>query len=425
MMEKTLTYGQTLQIAAGFTTVMHCMRHLSTVIPDMIRMLRPMGRINKLLSSKPVIEPLEDSTYRCNCNNLRGSIEFKDVHFTYPSEPNKPVLQGLSFTAKAGEQVALVGATGCGKSTAIQLIECFYRQQKGHILLDEEPIEDYNPHKIRKQMSIVAQNNILFSTTIRENILYGIPLEERETVTDEELIAICKKANAWEFIIEFPRKLETFVGERGQKLSGGQKQRIAIARAIVRKPQILLLDEATSALDAKAEKTVQEALYKMISERKSGCTIIIAHKLTTIMKCDKIVIVDKGKNVEEGNHEDLLKIPITKDKDGKVLTGWYHDLWLTQMKTDTNRITQLESKLKFMEARCARLESRLLELKDDRSAPAIYRTSRKALMENLVDEKVDEPFCLKSHSRTLSRTEPTASDGLSIPVMFRSATNGL
>jgi len=423
MMEKTLTYGQTLQIAAGFSTVMHCMRHLSTVIPDMIRMLRPLGRINKLLSSKPVIEPLEDSTYRCNCNNLRGSIEFKDVHFTYPSEPNKPVLQGFSFTAKAGEQVALVGATGCGKSTAIQLIECFYRPQKGHILLDDEPIEDYNPHEIRKQMSIVAQNNILFSTTIRENILYGIPFEERETVTDEELIAICKKANAWEFIIEFPRKLETFVGERGQKLSGGQKQRIAIARAIVRKPQILLLDEATSALDAKAEKTVQEALYKMISERKSGCTIIIAHKLTTIMKCDKIVIVDKGKNVEEGKHEDLLKIPITKDKDGKVLTGWYHDLWLTQMKTDTNRITQLESKLKFMEDRCARLESRLLEVKVDRSEPAIYRTTRRALMENLEDGKVDVPFCLKSHSRTLSRTELTASDGLSIPVMLRSATD--
>jgi len=422
MMEKTLTYGQTLQIAAGFMTVMHCMRHLSNVIPDMIRMLRPLGRINKLLSSKPVIEPLEGSTFRCSSSNLRGCIEFKDVHFTYPSEPNKPVLQGLSFTAKAGEQVALVGATGCGKSTAVQLIECFYRPQKGQILLDDEPLEDYNPRKIRKQMSIVAQNNVLFSTTIRENILYGIPFEERETVTDEELIAICKKANAWEFIIEFPRKLETFVGERGQKLSGGQKQRIAIARAIVRKPQILLLDEATSALDAKAEETVQEALYKMISGRKSGCTIIIAHKLTTIMKCDKIVIIDKGKNVEEGNHEELLKIPITMDKDGKVLTGWYHDLWLTQMKTDKNRITQLESKLKFMEARCARLENRLLELKDDRDTRVIYGGGQKSLIDMLEDEKVDGSFCSHSHARTLSQTDVKASDGLSVPVMGRTAT---
>jgi len=422
MMEKTLTYGQTLQIAAGFMTIMHCMRHLASIIPGLINMLRPLGRINELLSSKPVIEPLEGSTYRLSCNKLKGSIEFKNVHFTYPTEPNKPVLQGLSFSAKAGEQVALVGATGCGKSTAIQLIECFYREQKGQILLDDEPIEDYNPHEVRKHMSIVAQNNILFSTTIRENILYGIPFEERESVTDEDLITICKKANAWEFILEFPRKLETFVGERGQKLSGGQKQRIAIARAIVRKPQILLLDEATSALDAKAEKTVQEALHKMISESKSGCTIIIAHKLTTIMKCDKIVIIDKGKNVEEGKHKDLLKIPITKDKDGKVLTGWYHDLWLTQMKTDKNRITQLESQLKFMKARCARLEGRVLELKGDQNAAVIGEASRETYIEQMEDAKVDGSFAFTPIARTVSRIGPRTSDGLSVPVMARSVT---
>merc|ERR1719192_2031344 len=176
-------------------------------------------------------------------------------------------------------------------------------------------------------MSIVAQNNILFSTTIRENILYGIPFEDREIITDEELIAICKKANAWEFIQDFPRKLETFVGERGQKLSGGQKQRIAIARAIVRNPSILLLDEATSALDAKAEKLVQGALDRMIEENKQGCTLIIAHRLTTIRSCDRIIVMDKGRCVEQGSHDELMRIPVSKNEEGNMISGYYHDLW--------------------------------------------------------------------------------------------------
>eukprot|EP00497_Spongosphaera_streptacantha_P000531 TRINITY_DN1345_c0_g1_i1.p1 TRINITY_DN1345_c0_g1~~TRINITY_DN1345_c0_g1_i1.p1 ORF type:complete len:189 (+),score=56.04 TRINITY_DN1345_c0_g1_i1:44-568(+) len=157
----------------------------------------------------------------------------------------------------------------------------------------------------------------MFSTTIRENILYGVSKEDRSKLTEEDLIRCCEKANAWKFIQEFPRKLETFVGERGQKLSGGQKQRLAIARAIIRNPTILLLDEATSALDAKAEKEVQGALDRMIEENKQGCTLIIAHRLTTIRSCDRIVVMDKGRCVECGSHDELMKIAIKKDKKEK------------------------------------------------------------------------------------------------------------
>merc|ERR1711988_677142 len=160
----------------------------------------------------------------------------------------------------------------------------------------------------------------------RENITYGLPRARRDTLSDADIEDACRKANAWDFINGFPRKLETFCGERGVKLSGGQKQRLAIARAIIRNPTIVLLDEATSALDSKAEGVVQAALDKMIDDNKNGCTIMIAHRLATVKRCDTIIVMDKGSIMEQGSHEDLLKIPIKKCDDGKMLTGWYHDL---------------------------------------------------------------------------------------------------
>merc|ERR1711988_254302 len=199
-----------------------------------------------------------------------------------------------------------------------------------HHLLDGRSIKDYDVHHLRKHMSVVAQTTCLFSTTIRENIVYGLPQKERECISDDQIELALRKANAWKFVNEFPRKLETYAGERGVKLSGGQKQRLAIARAIIRKPTIVLLDEATSALDSKAEAVVQAALDKMIDEKKSGCTLIIAHRLSTLRTCDRIIVMNKGSIKESGSHCELMKIDVEKDPNGNMKKGWYRDLYETQ-----------------------------------------------------------------------------------------------
>merc|ERR1712224_523011 len=213
---------------------------------------------------------------------------------------------------------------------SIKLIERFYEPQSGEITLDGKNIADYDVHHLRRHMSVVAQDNMLFSTTIRENIIYGLPRDVRESITDAEIESACRKANAWNFVNDFPRKLETYAGERGVKLSGGQKQRLAIARAIIRKPTLIFLDEATSALDSKAEVVVQEALDKMIDEHANGCTLIIAHRLSTLRTCDRIIVMDKGCIKESGSHSELMTIEIEKDGNGDMLKGWYRDLYETQ-----------------------------------------------------------------------------------------------
>jgi len=210
--------------------------------------------------------------------------------------------------------------------------------------------------------SVVAQDNVLFSTTLRENVTYGLPRERREAITDAEIEEACRRANAWQFINDFPRKLETYAGERGVKLSGGQKQRLAIARAIIRKPTIVLLDEATSALDSKAEGVVQAALDRMIEANRTGCTIMIAHRLATVKECDKIIVMDKGHKVEEGSHEELLRIPIEKASSGRMISGWYHDLWNTQMGNSNGQSdcgSCEKARAKFLEARVQKLEAEL------------------------------------------------------------------
>merc|ERR1712178_242722 len=282
-------------MAAGLAGDMtHIMRSFFDIIPEIVSTLQPLGRVCDMLSCTPQIEPHPGSEPKLKPESFMGAIEFRNVNFTFPSEPLKQVLHDLSWSVAPGEKIGFVGGTGCGKSSSLYLIQRWYNPQSGSILLDGRDIGDYDVHHLRQHMSVVAQTTCLFSTTIRENIIYGFPQEVRERITDSDIEMALKQANAWNFVNEFPRKLETYAGERGVKLSGGQKQRLAIARAIIRNPTIVLLDEATSALDSKAEGVVQAALDQMIDEQASGCTIIIAHRLTTVKTCDKIIVMEKG-----------------------------------------------------------------------------------------------------------------------------------
>lgn len=355
---KELTCGQAIQVGFIGEMLQHVVRELMFMFPEVIKVLNPLGRVCDMLASEPKIEPRPGSEEKFKPDSYQGHLAFDEVDFTFPSEPQKQILFKLSFEVKPGEKVAFVGATGCGKSTSIKLIERFYEPTTGTIFLDGRNIQDYDVYHLRRHMSVVAQDNMLFSTTLRENIVYGLPREQREKITDDELQAVCVKANAWEFINQFPRKLETYAGERGVKLSGGQKQRLAIARAIIRKPTIVLLDEATSALDSKSEGVVQAALDAMIDENKSGCTIMIAHRLATVKSCNRIIVMDKGQIKEQDSHEELLKIPIKKSDDGKMVTGWYRDLWATQMGDDndqTKAIERLERRVQMLQEENARL----------------------------------------------------------------------
>ncbi|CAF0877399.1 unnamed protein product, partial [Didymodactylos carnosus] len=230
--------------------------------------------------------------------DLVGIIEFSEVNFVYPTRPNTSILNGLSFDAKSGQTVALVGSSGCGKSTCIQLLQRFYDPISGSVSIDGHSVSEYNLHWLRQHIGVVSQEPILFAATIKENIKYG-----KDNVTDSDIEDAAKKANAHDFIMTLPDRYETMVGERGAQLSGGQKQRIAIARALIRNPKILLLDEATSALDNESEKIVQDALDKA---SKGRTTLVIAHRLSTIRNANKIVVIHEGTTVEEGDHETLM-----------------------------------------------------------------------------------------------------------------------
>jgi len=320
---------------------------LFNTIPKLANTMEPAGRICELLSSKPKIELAEDvdtSKFR-SPDKINGNIDFENVYFSYPTATSKVVLKNVSFKVCSGQKVALVGEAGCGKSSTVRLVERFYAPTQGRILIDGHPIEEYNVIQLRKKMAVVAQDNVLFAASIKENIIYGMKPEPSQ----EQIIDACKKASSWDFISEFEDQLETLVGERGIKLSGGQKQRVTIARAIIRAPQILLLDEATAALDAVNERLVQKALDEMM-KTSHGSAIVIAHRLTTIRNCDNIIVFDHGEVKEQGTHDELMSIAVTKE-DNKIVTGWYHNLWDTQMGMGDNvlSIQQLEKKIAALE----------------------------------------------------------------------------
>ena len=230
--------------------------------------------------------------------NWLGEIVFKDVTFAYPSRSTVATLSNVNITIKSGETIALVGLSGAGKSTFIQLLQRFYDPDQGKIFLDGIDIKAMNRLEFRKSIALVPQDPVIFASTVMENIRFGNP-----EASDEEIYEAARAASAHEFITELPQGYETCVGERGVMLSGGQQQRVAIARAILRNAPVLLLDEATSALDAENERSVQEAFDHLSMGRT---TIVVAHRLATVKKADRIIVLDKGRIVEQGKHEKLI-----------------------------------------------------------------------------------------------------------------------
>nr|XP_060638307.1 ATP-dependent translocase ABCB1 [Anolis sagrei ordinatus] len=253
--------------------------------------------IFNIIDSEPKIDSFSESGYKPD--QIKGDMAFHNVHFNYPAREDVQVLKGLNLKINSGQTVALVGSSGCGKSTTVQLIQRFYDPLEGMVTIDGQDIKTINIRYLREIIGVVNQEPVLFATTIAENIRYG-----REDVTMEEMEKAVKEANAYDFIMKLPDKFDTMVGDRGAQLSGGQKQRIAIARALVRNPKILLLDEATSALDTESEAVVQAALDKA---REGRTTIVIAHRLSTVRNADLIAAFEDGTIIEQGSHNELMK----------------------------------------------------------------------------------------------------------------------
>jgi ATP-binding cassette subfamily B protein len=242
-------------------------------------------------------EPLDTGSYLPE-NAIGGALEFEKVGFAYDDAPDTPVLQDISFSVKPGQVIALLGSTGSGKTTLANLLPRFYEYTCGKILLDGVELKRYPRNFLRSQIGTVEQEPFLFSRTIRENITYGVDRQ----VTQEEVEDAAKAAAVHEAILTFPDKYNTLVGEKGVTLSGGQKQRVAIARTIIKNPRILILDDATSSVDVETEADIRSALEKLMEGRT---TFIIAHRIQSVMKADLIVVLDKGRIIQVGAHQDL------------------------------------------------------------------------------------------------------------------------
>lgn len=288
--------------------------------------MRNLGRLivhasQALVSYRRVADVLDEAREQLEvgrpipAGSLHGEIVFKHVSFEY--EPNAPALRDISFSAQPGQMIALLGPTGSGKTSLVNLLPRFYHYSGGSITLDGVELKEYAMRDLRQQIGIVEQEPFLFSRTIRENITYGTT----RPVTDAEVEAAARAAAIHDVIMTFPHGYETLVGEKGVTLSGGQKQRVAIARALLKDPRILILDDSTSSVDTETEALIQAALEKLMAGRT---TFVIAHRLQTIMRADKILVLDQGRIVQQGNHEQLIRQP-----------GLYREIYLIQSRIET------------------------------------------------------------------------------------------
>jgi len=319
VLEGTMTGGTLGQFLLYAVFAAGSLAALSEVWGELSQAAGSAERLIELLEARPAVRETPNPV--AIQTPVRGKIGFSDISFAYPTRGEDTVLEGLNLNVEAGETVAIVGASGAGKSTLFALLLRFYDPDEGTIAIDSEDVKNLALDKFRKHIALVPQDTFIFATSALENICYGKPDASRQQV-----IAAAKAANAHDFLEALPDGYDTKLGERGVTLSGGQRQRLAIARAILKDAPILLLDEATSALDAESERLVQDALDRLMAGRT---TLIIAHRLATILKADRIMVMDKGRIVEEGTHVELVAR-------GGVYAG------LAQLQFDTARLSAAE-----------------------------------------------------------------------------------